>query len=95
MSGPLSHTDFSERPIEPGRILIVDDQEYNIQAIKIILHYSLGVNTDEIADKASNGQEAINAIQANLDQNMGNKCDYSLILMDCNMPIVDGYEATA
>ncbi len=43
--------------------------------------------------KAFNGQEAVNMFQRNL---MKNCCDikYKLVLMDLNMPILDGYDAT-
>jgi len=52
-------------------------------------------------DKATNGKEAIDAVEKfrqNEEQNpcfCGKNCsNYRLILMDCNMPIIDGIEAT-
>ena len=36
-------------------------------------------------DIANNGQEALDKLKNN---------DYSMILMDCHMPVMDGYEAT-
>jgi len=38
-----------------------------------------------VVDIANNGQEAINKVCQN---------DYDLILMDCQMPVLDGYSAT-
>jgi CheY-like chemotaxis protein len=41
---------------------------------------------------AYNGEQAVKIIKQSIDQ--GNFYQYSLILMDCNMPFMDGYEAT-
>ncbi len=65
---------------EGHRILIVDDHQVN-QQLAVMLVEQLGHK----ADVAANGQEALDAIQ---------KIPYDLVLMDCHMPITDGYEAT-
>ena len=48
---------------------------------------------DLTADEATNGLEAIQKVEKAY---IHRKCclNYSLILMDCNMPIMDGYQAT-
>lgn len=76
------------------RILLVDDEEYNRTAIKIILKYHAKLDVERICDEAANGKEAVMAMKNNVKNNGLNKCQYKLILMDCNMPIMDGYEAT-
>ena len=76
------------------KILIVDDQTYNIDALMIILGMVLKLNVDLMCEKAQSGEEAIEKVMANVLQNNSKRCDYCLILMDCNMPFMDGYEAT-
>lgn len=61
-------------------ILVVDDLEPNIFVISIFLT-RLGYR----CGRAGNGQEAVNAVRAG---------EYDLVLMDCQMPVMDGIEAT-
>jgi len=63
-----------------GKVLLVEDNQVNQELCMIKLEMmGLEVNV------TNNGREALNAL-------LDNK--YDLILMDCNMPIMDGYEAT-
>lgn len=66
--------------IKDLKVLVCEDNEVNMKVATVILK-RLGFNMDF----AENGQEAVNKfIHVN----------YDLILMDCMMPIMDGYEAT-
>ena len=71
------------------RILIVDDEPYNIMGIKVILLQSGYQGIVNIIDEAYNGQEAFMKVKEAFAVGY---C-YGLILMDCSMPIVDGYDA--
>ena len=62
-------------------ILLAEDNEINQK----IIQYSL-TNAGYSVDIARNGQEAIDMYHRN---------NYDLVLMDVQMPILDGYEATA
>jgi CheY-like chemotaxis protein len=76
------------------KILIVDDQSFNIDAALIILNCGVGINTEQNCDIAFNGKEALSMVQRNVQANNNTSCSYELILMDCNMPFMDGYDAT-
>ena len=67
-------------------ILIVDDNGDNI--IVLGLYCKLMRFT---SDSANNGKEAIEMILARKEKDCN--CSYTLILLDCNMPVMDGYTA--
>ncbi|MCE5283099.1 MAG: response regulator [Deltaproteobacteria bacterium] len=83
-------TDLNRKPPSDGqmdrgcfpslRILLVEDNPVNQELGRVILEY-FGCRTD----LAGNGIEALRAFAGN---------PYDLILMDCQMPEMDGYEAT-
>ena len=66
------------------KVLLVEDNLVN-QEVAIGILDEFGVSHDVV----SNGQQAINKL---LESN-GNKT-YNLVLMDCQMPVMDGYSAT-
>jgi len=68
------------RPDRRGRVLIVEDNAANLK-VALRMVERLGYH----ADKAGNGVEAVRMLD-----NM----DYDAVLMDCQMPEMDGYEAT-
>jgi signal transduction histidine kinase/CheY-like chemotaxis protein len=63
-----------------GHILLVEDNNINQQVAMGMLR-NLGVTLDV----AANGQEAVEAVQQRT---------YDLVLMDCEMPGMDGFQAT-
>ncbi len=63
-----------------GRILVVDDDAINLRVAALILE-RLGYRSDV----AGNGREALDALAV---------IRYDLVLMDCHMPVMDGYAAT-
>jgi len=72
--------------------LIVDDQSFNIDALQIILKYSLGLDSQKYCETAYSGEQAIQMVREDLENNPTSK--YTLILLDLNMPGMDGYETT-
>ena len=73
------------------RILLVDDEPYNILALQIILQKSGYPHVKDFIDSANNGQEAVQKVNNAFAEK---KFSYGLIFMDLSMPILDGFQAT-
>ncbi len=67
-------------PIFKGRVLLAEDQLVN-QRVAVTYLQKLGLEVDV----ANNGQIAVEKIQQN---------SYDLVFMDCQMPVMTGYDAT-
>ena len=75
---PAARADFRDR-----HILLVEDNELNSEiAAEILSQYGFQVDT------AKNGAEAVEKVQHSKPG------DYDLVLMDVQMPVMNGYEAT-
>ncbi len=69
-----------DSPLPPARVLLVEDNDINREiALELLCGMGLTVDT------AVNGLEAVAMIR---------KIRYALILMDVQMPVMDGFEAT-
>ena len=80
---PIDRDEEIQWPIQT-RILLVEDNSTN-QMVAIGMLDAIGLE----ADIATNGAEAIEALRLAL-----NTLPYTLVLMDGQMPVMDGYEAT-
>ncbi|MCF8168990.1 MAG: response regulator [Rhodoferax sp.] len=65
----------------PVRVLLVEDNVLN-QRLAVLMLHKFGVQVHT----ADHGQEAVDRMAQD---------EYDLVLMDCDMPVMDGYEATA
>jgi signal transduction histidine kinase/HPt (histidine-containing phosphotransfer) domain-containing protein len=79
-TGPVSQPTPVEAWSAGVRVLLVEDNRVN-QQVALRMLETLGI----IASIAENGELAVAAIQAQ---------PFDLVLMDCQMPVMDGYEAT-
>ena len=65
------------------RVLIVNDEEVSMMGLELMFTHKLGIAKHNVV-KAYNGQEAYHLAISQ---------DFDIVLMDLNMPILDGFEA--
>ncbi|CZR68471.1 related to histidine kinase tcsA protein [Phialocephala subalpina] len=82
----MNFSNLSEMPLSELRICIAED---NIINQKIALQFLKKLKFQEV-DAYINGLEAVEGIRKKAEQGQ----PYHLILMDVQMPVLDGYEAT-
>ena len=77
---PPAGTEDHFKASQHCRILVVEDNSINQRLVMLMLN-KFGYRADAVA----NGKECVDALST---------MPYDLVLMDCQMPIMDGYEAT-
>jgi CheY-like chemotaxis protein/HPt (histidine-containing phosphotransfer) domain-containing protein len=74
----IAHTSIPFRFVDRPRVLVVEDNNINQEVLHEMLT-ALGCD----ADMVENGAEALTALS---------RRQYPVVLMDCQMPVLDGYE---
>ena len=79
-------------PVPPLRILVVDDSPTIVKMTTMVLRRG-----GHAVDAAENGAVALDMIIARMQQQQGvaGQPAYDVVLMDLNMPVMDGLEATS
>lgn len=83
----IKSEEYEEQRLIDVRVLLVEDNPINQEVAKGILE-QIGISISNIYS-AENGLEAIRMLKDAADET-----SYDIILMDCQMPIMDGYEAS-
>ncbi len=78
-----AHENTDHALLKGKRFLIAEDDEINAMIIEELLQ-----NKEILVDRVANGQECLDVLK------MHSAGYYDLILMDLQMPVMDGYEAT-
>ncbi len=77
---PLQQTSNGKNDLSGIKILLVEDVEFNIMVAKKMI-----TNWNGAVDVAENGAIALNKVR---------EATYDIVLMDLQMPVMDGYNAT-
>ncbi len=79
----------NKKLIKDKCILVVDDNRVNLAVMQGMLEDLGFVNIR----KAGNGREALEELAKSVDKNLPGE-NIDLVLMDCQMPVMNGYDAT-
>ena len=76
-------------------ILITDDNVFNVITLETMIQATFNME----CERALNGQEAFTKVTERMKEGQkctcnNKKCSFKIIFMDCNMPIMDGFQAT-
>ncbi|KAJ7968748.1 Histidine kinase [Quillaja saponaria] len=84
---------FDQKPLKGKKFLVVEDSSL-LRRVAISTLGKLGATADECA----NGEEAVLLVCSGLVEQHNSRasdiCPYDYILMDCQMPVMNGFEAT-
>jgi CheY-like chemotaxis protein/HPt (histidine-containing phosphotransfer) domain-containing protein len=72
-------------PLRGARVLLVEDNEFNQQVARELL-----IDFGFVVDVAEDGRQALRAVA----QTTATKAPYDIVLMDMQMPVMDGVEAS-
>eukprot|EP01016_Furgasonia_blochmanni_P012765 TRINITY_DN16397_c0_g1_i2.p1 TRINITY_DN16397_c0_g1~~TRINITY_DN16397_c0_g1_i2.p1 ORF type:complete len:297 (+),score=32.36 TRINITY_DN16397_c0_g1_i2:64-954(+) len=89
--GSFEKTNAKDKMIS---VLVVDDNPFNIMSIERILSKCAEIRVD----KAFNGLEALEKVKfkdESARESNREPMNYDVIFMDCQMPFMDGYEASS
>lgn len=82
LQSSVLHSKEPKAPPQPTKILVAED---NLMSQQVTRHYLQTLGYD--CDIASHGQMVLELLTQNSKS-------YALVLMDCQMPVLDGYETT-
>ena len=82
----LKNSSRKSKPKQCFKALIVDDDPINVMILEKYMEY---YKIDYIS--AANGMEAVKIIE---NEVIADKKEFTFILMDCNMPIMNGFKAS-
>mmetsp|Transcript_4131 Transcript_4131/g.6988 ORF Transcript_4131/g.6988 Transcript_4131/m.6988 type:complete len:207 (+) Transcript_4131:831-1451(+) len=86
------HPAFAIRGARAKRLLLVDDQSFNIDALRLLMSVSGIEGIKGAIDSAEDGALALNRVRLGLESQQ--RQVYGLILMDLDMPNMNGFQAT-
>ena len=72
--------------------MVVDDEAFNIEAVKGLMKVLKFEAGSTITDYGYNGEQAVQMIEKAIQED--DIYRYQLILTDCSMPFMDGYESS-